>query len=783
VKKAYKDKRVMVVDHGLFVSWALRLASEFGEVYYHNPSWKAMSPRTHELRIGHGFEQITMVRDFWDMAPNIDLFVFPYIYDGDLQKELVRQGRRVWGARNGDQLENFRAETKEEMKKLGMPVNDYAVVDGISKLREFLQKHPNVYVKIPLTRGDTESFHSPSYDEIIPKLREIEHELDEAAEEMQFVVEKPIYPALEIGYDGFTIDGQFPAFAVNGVEVKDCYDSETEILTEDGWKFFRDLNKSERVLTLNIEDSLHYRIEYQNPTAFIADDYSGQMLEIKSEGVDLLVTPNHKLLVQSNCQDPTRKEVEWTGYDGITRRFRQAKHKRMLVPASDLNLKKGFCMPCPRSAQYYPRSGKGITFSFSNGICMTKRKFARFLAIFLAEGWTDGKRRVVISQEKYRDDMESVIRDCGFHRYSTTKSGFEISNQALAEYLKKFGKSKQKFVPSWIKMCSKQIINEFLTWYCLGDGSFMTATRWQRGEGMTTPGTARQITTYSKRMADDLQELFAKIGRYALIHSRETPTGTAYVIRERPSLCKNHIFSKHAKWIDYNGRIYCVTVPNHIVLVRRNGKPIWSGNSAYLGAFLPYSSLDEHVRQVNTWLSPALKDYGYRGLFSTEVRVGPDEKPYLIDLTCRGGSPPSESMQEIITNWGDIMWFGAEGILAEPESASKYCAQAVIYSEFADEGWQPVTFPEEVRDRVKLFFHCQIKGKDYVIPQHAKFSEIGWVVGAGDTVKAAIQDCKDVAAQVGGYKIEVRTEGLEKAVEEIEKGERMGVQFSDEPIS
>lgn len=425
MKKEFKDKKVCVIDRGLFVSWALRLSREFGEVYYHNPAWKTLSPRTHELRIGDGFENISMVRDLWDIVPNIDLFVFPYIYDGDLQLELVRQGKRVWGARKGDELENFRAETKVEMERLGMPVGDYTVVTGISALREFLQKHPNVFVKIPLTRGDTESFHAPTYEKIIPKLREIEHELDDAAEEVEFVVEKPIEPALEIGYDGFTIDGQFPSFALNGVEVKDC---------------------------------------------------------------------------------------------------------------------------------------------------------------------------------------------------------------------------------------------------------------------------------------------------------------------------------------------------------------------AYLGTFLPYQSLDEHVRQVNTWLSPALKDYGYRGLFSTEVRVGPDEKPYLIDVTCRGGSPPSESMQEIITNWGDIMWYGAEGIVATPESAAKYCAQAVVYSEFADEAWQPVDFPEEIRDRVKLFFHCQVKGKDYVIPQHAKFSEIGWVVGLGDTVKEAIKDCQDVASQVSGYKIEVRTEGLEKAVEEIEKGEKMGVQFSDEPI-
>ncbi len=32
----------------------------------------------------------------------------------------------------------------------------------------------------------------------------------------------------------------------------------------------------------------------------------------------------------------------------------------------------------------------------------------------------------------------------------------------------------------------------------------------------------------------------------------------------------------------YDDMVYCVTVPNHIIMVRRNGKHIWSGNSSTL---------------------------------------------------------------------------------------------------------------------------------------------------------------------------------------------------------
>ena len=44
---------------------------------------------------------------------------------------------------------------------------------------------------------------------------------------------------------------------------------------------------------------------------------------------------------------------------------------------------------------------------------------------------------------------------------------------------------------------------------------------------------------------------------------------------------------KHTKsfieqWENYNDMVYCVTVPNHIIYVRRNGKGVWCGNSLRL---------------------------------------------------------------------------------------------------------------------------------------------------------------------------------------------------------
>lgn len=31
--------------------------------------------------------------------------------------------------------------------------------------------------------------------------------------------------------------------------------------------------------------------------------------------------------------------------------------------------------------------------------------------------------------------------------------------------------------------------------------------------------------------------------------------------------------------VQYSGKVYCVTVPNHVIFVRRGGIPVWCGNS------------------------------------------------------------------------------------------------------------------------------------------------------------------------------------------------------------
>lgn len=63
---------------------------------------------------------------------------------------------------------------------------------------------------------------------------------------------------------------------------------------------------------------------------------------------------------------------------------------------------------------------------------------------------------------------------------------------------------------------------------------------------------------------------------------------------------QNKGLSKKAKeeWINYDGNVYCVTVPNHIIYVRREGIPFWCGNS---GRWYLTAGTDEMHKIVSDW--------------------------------------------------------------------------------------------------------------------------------------------------------------------------------------
>lgn len=222
MNKDLSQETVCVVSSPLFCSLAERLGREFKKCYLHVPV-SGSFVTTNAGLVGTGLENVEKVDSvFGTHFEEISLFVFPDLGHAALQIQLEKMGKRVWGARNAEELEVYRGVCKKEMTKLSLPVQPWRVLTGIDNLREHLMAHENQHVKIDKWRGLTETFFSPSYETVEPKIDEIQQKLGGFKDMAEFIVEDDLPDRVEIGLDCYSIDGQFPSKTLVGIEAKDC---------------------------------------------------------------------------------------------------------------------------------------------------------------------------------------------------------------------------------------------------------------------------------------------------------------------------------------------------------------------------------------------------------------------------------------------------------------------------------------------------------------------------------------------------------------------------------
>jgi hypothetical protein len=71
-----------------------------------------------------------------------------------------------------------------------------------------------------------------------------------------------------------------------------CFDEATQVLTESGWKFFKDVTAEDRIASLDPETQ---QLEYVKTVARQHYRYSGPMYHVAAQALDQRVTPDHSI--------------------------------------------------------------------------------------------------------------------------------------------------------------------------------------------------------------------------------------------------------------------------------------------------------------------------------------------------------------------------------------------------------------------------------------------------------------------------------------------------------
>ena len=196
-----------------------------------------------------------------------------------------------------------------------------------------------------------------------------------------------------------------------------CYDKETEVLTDSGWKKFSDVKYSDKICTLNIKSN---SIEFQMPMKIHRYHHKGKMYRLKTKRVDLLVTPNHKILY-SPCdfRKPPKfilKEAELLF--NKSKRFKKDgswKGKEIdyfILPS--VKIKHG--------SRYYSglRNKKEKHFPI--------KPWLKFFGFWIAEGWTtegkNGDYNVCLSNRNHVliSEMKKILQSFGYNVFWSDKT-------------------------------------------------------------------------------------------------------------------------------------------------------------------------------------------------------------------------------------------------------------------------------------------------------------------------------------------------------------------------
>lgn len=365
-----------------------------------------------------------------------------------------------------------------------------------------------------------------------------------------------------------------------GFDERFCVDEETEILTDQGWKDYRDLHVGNRALTLNHETGFS---EWQNVQAVNVFDGKHEMLSIESKTHSSLTTLNHRWPV---TRRPDYREKTGWGSRKETRGWRTSENIKTvdLVPiAAD-------CAELPLEPIYSDAFVEMVAWFWTEGSITRKRdgSLGRGVLIHQSRKANPDKCQSIIeachlafgsADEAFPRRGKSATADRPRWLIRHDRHNLVVSLNAEAGDLLQHVAPKRVPTLPFILSLTKSQLDLFIETSMAGDGHRRpNSYKWTIGQK-------------NRNAIDSFQFACILAGHATSISQEPVMDGYGYGmttlrIREqrRFKLCKG----THLRGT-IEGIVWCPTTRNGTWLARRHGKVYFTGNSGWGcedGAFL-----------------------------------------------------------------------------------------------------------------------------------------------------------------------------------------------------
>ena len=304
-----------------------------------------------------------------------------------------------------------------------------------------------------------------------------------------------------------------------------CFDDKTEILTKRGFVLFADLKPEDKVAEWE-----NGTIRFVTPTEYICRPYRGKMIGIKNIHIDLMMTPEHRCLLR-NRKNGELRVFQAAEYPAD---YQQIHAGRFRFGQIHLN-KQQVCLLAAAQADGHYRDG-GYDFSFAKA-----RKYKRL-----------------------KETLDSINAQ---YSESVKKSGevrIRIYKGPVSKWLHEMLGDKKVF-GSWLLDLDRATVENLLSEIYEWDGCFTRHNAY---------------SSSVKQNADWVQILFSLTGKRAHLREYQNGNPNSRTNFQVDVTDKDYSMTTNAEKeeVDYQGNIYCVSVPSSFIVVRRNGEVAVTGN-------------------------------------------------------------------------------------------------------------------------------------------------------------------------------------------------------------
>jgi len=398
-----------------------------------------------------------------------------------------------------------------------------------------------------------------------------------------------------------------------------CVKGDVLVLTNYGWKEIKDITLEDKVAILD-KGSL----VYENPIKLHKYDYNGKLYDIKSDYIDLTVTPDHRMYIRT----PNNEEFRFcNARDCMNNGFYYKTHIENYEPEEWIG--ETYTLQFEHDKQIIAIDDWirliGLFIAYGS-YCKNKENNTNYIQI-IYNGEISKKYLIMTTFTNLQLDYE----------FDENKT-YIIKNTNIIKYLQQYKVNKYStYIPDFYKQLNKKQLRLLLS-FIMSKDSITTKSKVlyeqlsiiaiHAGYVMNLDINKINDDTYKNNiyyehedinatdyinnseqtiLNDEIIKYINNISNYEeseknrLSEFLKTRKNTSYSLIEYTITIQKPYSNKQLhtmtqqqmeQWIDYKGYVYCLSVRTEIFMIKQNNKICWTGNSKHgqkgtIGMILP----------------------------------------------------------------------------------------------------------------------------------------------------------------------------------------------------